>query len=620
MKIISGLAKGQVLQRIGKTGAELTLLGESAKNTALFVTLLRGKKTLRGWNHKKIGSATRGKFKVRLSRIPVGGPYRMKLVCGSESLEVKTFYVGDVWLMAGQSNMQGIALIGGAATPHPLIRVFSMRREWRLATDPLHVLSESPDACNNKRANGQPCPIEEGEALRRQAKKGVGVGIFFAREMLRRTGVPQGLICAAHGGTSMQQWNPDATQKAADSLYVSMLHSVQATGQPIAGILWYQGESDATAKEAPHYTARMQQLVKAVRKDLRQPRLPWLMVQLARTIGPAWRAGWNSIQDQQRLLPTKIPNLEVVAAIDLPLDDRIHIGGEGFPRLAMRLARIAALKVHGDPKETRPPQIRKASLLPYDPCMESVVEVKFDSVVGKLRSLEEPRGFECVDASGNSISAVFKTTLHGNSVRVHLIPEARHQEWKICYGLGLNPVCNITDARDHAMPVFGPMEIKTPQAFMPFVTKWNVSPLLPARPLQKLTIADLKKASYSVKTYPNSDFVNEYASWQKPGIAFFNMHMKLPETMKLDFLMGYDGPFRLWLNEKPFYIDLAGNNPGYPDRGKKPITLKAGNHTIRVAMDTNSGSAWGFFLRFKRRDVALAAIRAEKYAKPVYLT
>ncbi|MEO6054600.1 MAG: sialate O-acetylesterase [Chthoniobacterales bacterium] len=621
MKITRGLVEGQVLQRVGKRGASVTLLGECGETAPLFATLFSKRKAVKGWSKKRIAASARGKFKAHLSGIPSGGPYQMKLVCGDESAQIKAFYVGDVWLMAGQSNMQGLANMAGAATPHPLVRAFSMRREWRLATDPLHVLAESPDACNNKRENGQSCPVIDGERIRRNVKKGTGVGIFFAREMLRRTGVPQGLICAAHGGTAMVHWHPDHTLKAANSLYVSMLESVQATGQPISGMLWYQGESDADPQHAPLYTERMQKLVSAVRKDLHQPHLPWLMVQIARSISPELPSSWNSIQEQQRLLPHKTSKLEVISAIDLPLDDHIHIGTEGFPRLAIRLARIAAREAHRDLKEKRPPQIKKITLLPNRPCMECVVEIEFDSVVGGLRSTGEPHGFQCVDTEGRLLSAVYKTTLHGNRVRVYLIPEARHTEWKIGYGLGLNPICNITDARDCSLSAFSPMEIKIPQAFFPYVTTWNATSLLPLQALEKITLADLKRAQYSVKTYANSDFINEHANWNnKPGVAFFSMRIKLPEAMKLDFLMGYDAPFRLWLNGNPFYIDMAGNNPGYPDRGKKPADLKAGEHDIRIAMDTNGGLGWGFYLRFKRRDVSLKKIRSGQYVKPTYLT
>lgn len=42
--------------------------------------------------------------KYRLKGMPVGGPYT--LIIGKS--EYKNIYVGDLWVLAGQSNMQGV--------------------------------------------------------------------------------------------------------------------------------------------------------------------------------------------------------------------------------------------------------------------------------------------------------------------------------------------------------------------------------------------------------------------------------------------------------------------------------------------------------------------------------
>ncbi len=94
--------------------------------------------------------------------------------------------------------------------------------------------------------------------------------------------------------------------------------------------------------------------------------------------------------------------------------------------------------------------------------------------------------------------------------------------------------------------------------------------------------------------------------------------MTLPEPMRLEFRMAYDGPFRLWLDREPFFSDLNGLNPCSPDKAVKTIALAAGEHDLRVAMDTNKGYAWGFRLRFERKDVTRAQIKSGAYAKPVY--
>ena len=148
MKIISGLTDGQVLQRVGSKGADAVLHGTGAANGPIRATISKGSVALKGWKQRPVGNFIRGKFSVKLASIPVGGPYSLRLESGKEHIEIKSFFVGDVWVMAGQSNMQGIGNMTGQAKPHPLIRNFSMRREWRLAEDPLHLMSESTDSCH----------------------------------------------------------------------------------------------------------------------------------------------------------------------------------------------------------------------------------------------------------------------------------------------------------------------------------------------------------------------------------------------------------------------------------------------------------------------------------------
>jgi sialate O-acetylesterase len=617
MNILSGLANGQVLQRLGSKGAKVVINGTSAEDGPIRATLSKANAALKGWNKRPAGNIVRGKFSVKLASIPVGGPYSLRLEAGRQRVDVSPFFVGDVWIMAGQSNMEGVGNMTGKAKPHPLIRSFSMRREWRLVEDPLHTMAESPDTCH---ATVQ-CTREAGEELRRAAVKGVGVGLFFAREMLERSGgAPQGLISTGHGGTSMQQWSPDQKHLGGSSLYASMLTSVQATGQPVAGLLWYQGESDANPTDAAQYVPRMKKLVAASRRDLRQPRLPWIIVQLARLFSdPASPLEWNSIQEQQRLLPKKIKFFETAPAIDLPLDDHIHIGAGGFPRLAARLASAADRLVYGNKHETRTPQLRNVRVVDKPPFF--TMEVAFDFVRGGLCAEGEPTGFKFVSPEGTPLDLIYKTELKGDTAKLCLIKKPTAGV-NLFYGHGFAPRCNITDARGFSLPVFGPFSIGNtkPRALTPFITEWNVSEIIPAsKKLDQVPLPDMQALGATVKSYPQDGFINEHNLWAlKTGQTFFHSRLHLSEPMKLKFLMGYDGPFRLWLDGKPFFKNMAGINPCFPDESGKTASLEAGPHDLHVGMALNGGLAWGFFLRMARKDVTSEQIRTGEFAKPTY--
>ena len=617
MKINSGISDGQVLQRLGKHGANVELRGECDGSGPLTVTIFAKRGALKGWKAREIGKPRGGKFAVTLKDIPAGGPYKLELRCGKEIARVASFYVGDVWILAGQSNMEGIGLMAGKPKPHPLVRTFSMRREWRLAAEPIHLLAESPDHCH---ADLGQCSVEEGEKRRKNAIKGVGPGVFFGQEMLVRTGVPQGLICTAHGGTSMAQWDPKRVNLEGDSLYWSMLASVRATGQPVAGLLWYQGESDANPADVPHYTQRMIDLVSASRRDLKQRDLPWVIVQISRVYGqPANYGPWNEIQEQQRLLPRKTKNFETVAAIDLPMDDGIHIGSDGYVTLAQRLARMADRLAHGNKRELPPPTpVRVVQIGKPEDCRTDVI---FENVVGGLRSAGPAHGFIFITPTGEPNFIVHRTVLKGNTA--HLLLNGPPPEGsRLTYGCGTAPICNVVDGRGHAVPMFGPLfQQPIKRSLLPFLTEWMVANVVKdGGALADAPAPDFAKLTAQPRSYPSSGFVDEHERWVKnDGLAFFRGRIELGEPMTLRFLMGYDGPFRLWLDGEPFFTDLEGVNPCLADKAEKVAALKTGVHEICIGMDLARGKSWGFFLRFARKDITPSQRASNEYAKPIYL-
>jgi sialate O-acetylesterase len=320
----------------------------------------------------------------------------------------------------------------------------------------------------------------------------------------------------------------------------------------------------------------------------------------------------------------------MVATVDLPLDDNIHIASEGFAVLGRRLAREARRLVLGE-RGIRPPPRLKSISLAYMPKASAnpkgggslVVDVAFDPASQPLRSDGQPRGFAIADAEGNNTHTIHKTTLHGNIVRLHLT--AYEPSHFLHYGYGRVPACTLTDAAGHSLPVFGPRLLGQPHRFLPFVKTWSVhAPIRTEIPLDgfKAPPADLPEAE--VKTYGENvfkleGFINEHSNWSnRSGLAFFSASLEVPEAMRLEFLMGYDGPFRLWLDGKPFFTDMAGTNPCFPDESSKTAALEAGKHRITVGMDIHHGVAWGFFLRFARKGLKPAQLRAGDFAKPAY--
>lgn len=597
MQIATGLFDRMVLQR-------------GVPHTVTLATPARGdvfQRVGRGW--KNVGRAPR----FTLAPLPVGGPHTIALEIReagrtTHRLTVRDVLVGDVWIAAGQSNMQGYGRREFAAKPHPFVRAFYMDDQWRVARDPIHNL----DACVDQ----VHLDLNGGVRYAPNTTHGVGPAVAFAQEMRRLTGVPQGIIACAHGGTSMTQWDPARRDEGGKSLYGATYRRLQKNGGHLAGVIWYQGESDANASDAPHYTARMKALIAAFRRDAGDPRLPFVLVQLARVtnLDDAAGAHWNAIQSQQLQLQQRLPRVAVVPAVDLTLDDPIHIGGASMDRLGRRLANaMHALRTGRGPLPILPGRHRVRTDRGTG---QAILEIPFHNVAGRLVSGSRPTGFR---VSGNSAVTVVDVRLVGVTAHVLLSAKPLHVTGaKIQYGRGADPYCNITDEADRALPVFGPILVGKPRALTPLVRRFEISDLLPGDDLTEYPAS----LGWQTREFAGdlADRHVEFGATNEPRRAYYRIRLRADEPMQLSLLLGYDGPVKVWLDRREVFSDPHGTNPAVPDA--KRIRFAAhGEHEIVVGLSTNTGRAWGIFVRFERHNVParLLADESRPCTMPVIL-
>jgi sialate O-acetylesterase len=326
VNLVSGLFDHIVLQRDATNVSDAAIETSSEASGCLFATVVCSGKALSSFDHVLIGEAADGAARGRLAGLPVGGPYQVKL-----SVETKTgatldeitandVLVGRVWVMAGQSNMQGLGSLCEAAKPNPMVHAFYMDDHWDVAADPVNDLRVAIDPVHKILCGGVQPEVP--------TMRATGPGSAFGARFYELSGVPQGLIASAHGGTCMQQWDPALKSEAGASLYGATLRRVAKNGGRVAGILWYQGCDDATPERSTAiYTERMKGLISAFRADFNAPQLPFVLVQISRFAERGWSAeGWNGIRNQQYALPSVMPNVATVAAIDLPLEIEPKMG------------------------------------------------------------------------------------------------------------------------------------------------------------------------------------------------------------------------------------------------------------------------------------------------------
>jgi sialate O-acetylesterase len=406
----------------------------------------------------------------------------------------------DVWVVAGQSNSQGWALLKAPVPSDPQVFFWDPSGHWVEAREPL----------NKDFSRWTPEPLEPNILLQRSglssqdeasveeflrrwraqssvAPGGVGPGVIFANRLHQATHRAVGLILCGVG-SPIGEWDPDSTPRG--KLYDHMLDLIRASGGRVKGLIWYQGESDAlTPGAAARYRTALLQLIDGVRRDLNQPELPILCVQIGRFAYPYDRGAedWEAVREAQRQAALERPHVYLVSSIDLLLEDDIHVGFEGYQRLAPRLAEIALSQVYKIPGHGSSLALESAQLIATD-SRRPMIRVKVSGVSGRLKAEGRPSGFEVrtplpaqdpgekypqqpadvplysvyrVDFDPSDPTALILGLFDASPILLgHYHPVCEPLE--LIYAPGLNPYANITDAKDIALPAFGPVEVKAP--------------------------------------------------------------------------------------------------------------------------------------------------------------
>lgn len=461
LTVDGGLSNFQVLQANDSNAADVTLAGSATAGGAVQAQVAGPAGEVKPW--ADIAPINGGKWQGALTALPVGGPYTVSLrVLDSagapvEQAAVTDVLVGDLWILAGQSNMQGYANLVNTETEDPLVHAYAFSDQWKIAKDPLHVLEESHDVVHAAPPDDATRAQQIKDAYART--KGGGLGMTFAKELAKRTGRPIGLVPCAHGGTSMDQWNPAAKDQGGASLYGSMFRRFAAVGGRVKGVLWYQGEAEANPQLSAAFPDKFKAFIDAVRKDFSAPELPFIYVQLGRFVhADVEFKSWNTVQIAQLNISAELKNVAMASAVDLTLDDPIHIGIEGHKVLGARMANLAEALVYGG-KVAPGPRVESVTRMVTQ--FGPTVRVKFTSPNGALQAKGAVSGFTISKGpDGDDTPAIYKQEIAADDLSTIVLwanelPENPH----LWYGRGLDPHCNLSDAAGMGVPVFGPVAI-----------------------------------------------------------------------------------------------------------------------------------------------------------------
>lgn len=215
-----------------------------------------------------------------------------------------------LYLLIGQSNMAGRGVMDEKSKIiNPGIWMLDSLQQWVPATDPVHF--DKP------------------------AIAGVGPAISFAEAMLAAdTSIQIGLIPAAWGGSPIRVWEPGTTYLNAHP-YDDAIRRANIARQKgvLKGMLWHQGESDNDSARSIIYLDKLTELIKRLRRDLKEETLPFIAGELG------YFNKSDLINPRLGRLPAVVPFTFVVSAKGLnDKGDQLHFSTAAARELGKRYA------------------------------------------------------------------------------------------------------------------------------------------------------------------------------------------------------------------------------------------------------------------------------------------
>jgi sialate O-acetylesterase len=344
-----------------------------------------------------------GRWDVWLSPERPGGPFTLTVKADSSTLTRSDILVGDVWFASGQSNME-MPLAGFPNSAELKDGPAEIARATMPGLRLLHIHRKSSEF-----------PLEDQDATWTECVPATAadfsaVAYFFGRAIHEDEHVPVGLIDSTWGGTPAVAWTSldaisadsslmpefadrarvmdseadvpalkareareDAAAKQAGApapkhpwhpapemyspagLYNGMV--APAVDYTIKGVLWYQGETDSSARRAPLYERMFPTLITDWRSHWHQGEFPFLFVQLS-SFTSTPQESWGIVREAQRRT-LKLRNTAMAVTLDVGTPDNVHPPDK--QTVGLRLALAARAMVYGEAVEFSGPALEEVT-------------------------------------------------------------------------------------------------------------------------------------------------------------------------------------------------------------------------------------------------------------------
>lgn len=296
----------------------------------------------------KVCSGEDGEWSVRI-KTPEAGFTPHRIVFRDEAAtvlrELRDVLIGEVWLCAGQSNMEMPMRGFGSVEKGNYQPVCNAEEELKDANIPSFRYFK----VNQQISSTVPCFDTAGGEWAVSdsvsAREFEAIAFFFGRQLVRERNVPVGIIGCAYGGTRIESWmSPESICKFKEGQYktAAMLGDVNHKSAPsnlyrgmfspvkryrVKGVLWYQGESNRD--NACVYSELLEEMVSSWRREMQQ-QFPFFYVQIA-PFKSADTLSAARLREAQWMALKRIPDAKMVCVSDAGSLKTIHYPDKQVP-------------------------------------------------------------------------------------------------------------------------------------------------------------------------------------------------------------------------------------------------------------------------------------------------
>ncbi len=311
-------------------------------------------------NQKKTTVVENGHWYLELDPEPHGGPYTLTVTSTTDSIVLKDILVGEVFIVAGQSNaeMYTNECYGAEDTKKKLVNKMNLRyytSEQLLAVTP------------NFTSKGEWTPAYDW-----MIDWSPAIGTFFVEKILELNeelkNVPIGIIPLTYGGSTIELFMPHAiieeqnfVQKDNEPIMSGYWNGFWDAVAPfsVKGMMYYQGEN--STQLGYEYEAMLRDFLRGIRIEFKDSNLPVMLVQLSGYGENYYQSdldSWPIIREIQMRVAKTTEHTGLVTAIDLADENPFEIHPKEKKKISQRLVYLAMKMIYGIDLEQESPEIK----------------------------------------------------------------------------------------------------------------------------------------------------------------------------------------------------------------------------------------------------------------------